>query len=119
MVEQRRPVLTLRFRRARTHERLKQMAGLLGTSMNEIAETAIERELDVLSTDLEAELLDTVTALRHWRYSEEDLERDIAEFAEGEVSLPDPMRTTRAFAAVDDAGIGEIFARRVGFGRSS
>lgn len=79
--------------------------------MNEIAETAIERELDFLGADLEEELLATVTALQGWRYSDEDLERDLDAFGEGEASVRDPLRSTMSSPTqMDDLGIGEIFA---------
>lgn len=77
--------------------------------MNEIAEAAISRELDFLAADLEQELMETVETLRGWEYNEDDLERDIAAFAEGEALLRDPLRSTSASVA-DSAGVGEIFA---------
>jgi len=80
--------------------------------MNEIAEAAIERELDFLAADLEQELMETVKTLRSWEYNKTDLERDITAFAEGEALHRDPLRSTSASAA-DSAGVGEIFARPV------
>jgi hypothetical protein len=104
-------VLTLRFRNRRTYQRLKHIAGIVGSSMNEIAEAAVERELDFLSTDLEAQLSETVEALRSWRYSDDDLEQEIRKFGEGEGSVRDPMRSTMTSAAAIDAlNIGDLFA---------
>jgi len=77
--------------------------------MNEIAETAIERELDFLAADLEEELLETVEALREWEYTESDLERDITAFGEAEAHERDPLRSSLV-SATDAAGVGEIFA---------
>ncbi len=105
----RRPVLTLRFKRPRTHSRLRSVSKLIGSSMNDIAETAIERELDFLATDLEEELLETVQALRSWEYTDSALKSDIAAFAEGEAYERDPLRTS-LISTVDSAGVGEIFA---------
>ncbi len=104
-----RSVLTLRFKRSATHRRLKRVSGLIGSSMNEIAEAAIARELDFLAADLEQELMETVETLRGWEYNEADLERDIAAFAEGEALLRDPLRSTSVSVA-DSAGVGEILA---------
>ena len=109
MAAMRRPVLTLRFKKSATHSRLKRVSDLIGSSMNEIAEAAIERELDFLAADLEQELLETVEALRGWDYTQSDLERDIASFAEGEAFQRDPLGSTLVSVA-DSAGVGTIFA---------
>ncbi len=109
MAVTRRPVFTLRFKSSTTHRRLKRVSDLIGSSMNEIAEAAIERELDFLATDLEQELMDTVEAWRSWDYSQSDLEGDIAAFAEGEALQRDPLRS-RSVPVADSAGVGEIFA---------
>jgi len=100
---------TLRFRKSATHTRLKRVSDLVGSSMNEIAEAAIERELDFLAADLEQELLETVEALRGWEYTRSHLERDIAAFADGEAFERDPLRSTLLTVA-DSAGVGDIFA---------
>ncbi len=114
-----RPVFTLRLNSASTHERLKAVAAQIGTSMNEIAVVAIERELDFLGADLEAELLATVKALREWRYTDQDLERDLDAFAEAEASLRDPMRSTMSSSTqVDELGIEKLFANPVEYRRS-
>ncbi|MCH7670304.1 MAG: hypothetical protein IIC71_14050 [Acidobacteria bacterium] len=107
-------VLTLRFRNLRTYQRLKQVAALVGTSMNEIAEAAVERELDFLSADLESQLTETVEALKSWRSTEADIERDIQQFGDAESSLRDPMRATlRTIKLVDPLNIGALFADSV------
>jgi len=109
-----RPVLTLRFHHKATHTRLKKVAGLVGVSMNDIAEVAIERELDFLAADLEDELLETVDALRSWTYTDEQLAADIAAFSEGEAHERDPLRATIAPAnTADSAGVRDIFADTV------
>lgn len=109
-----RPVLTLRFHNTRTHTRLKKVAGLVGVSMNDIAEVAIERELDFLAADLEDELLETVDALRSWRYTDEQLTVDIAAFSEGEAHERDPLQATMAPPnSADAVGVRDIFADTV------
>ncbi len=107
-------VLTLRFHDKRTHTRLKKVAGLLGVSMNDIAETAIERELDFLAADLEDELLETVEALRNWRYTDEEVEADVVAFGEGEAYERDPLQATMMSQDRADAvGVRDIFADTV------
>ena len=109
MAATRRPVLTLRFKKPALHKRLKRVSDLIGSSMNEIAETAIERELNFLAADLEQELLETVETLRSWDYTGAKLESDIAAFAEGEAFERDPLRSTMTSTS-DSVGVGEIFA---------
>lgn len=109
METMKRPVLTLRFKRPATHSRLKRISDLIGSSMNEIAESAIERELDFLAADLQDELIETVEALAGWEYSESELMGDISAFAEGEASHRDPVKSTAASGA-DSVGVGDIFA---------
>jgi hypothetical protein len=104
-------VLTLRFKRSALHGRLRRVSKMIGVSMNELAEVAIERELDLLAADLEQELMETVKTLRSWQYDEGELERDAAAFAAGEAFERDPVRSKNV---VDPAGIGELFAGPMG-----
>ncbi len=109
-----RAVLTIRFRHKATHRRLKKVAELVGVSMNDIAQVAIERELDFLAADLQDELLETVAVLRSWRYSDEHLAVDIAAFGEGEAHERDPLQATMVSANTADAvGVRDIFADTV------
>jgi len=84
-------VLTVRFRHSSNHVRLRKVAQLLGTSMNEIAEAAIEHELDSLAADLLEELDETVQLLREWTYSDDRIEQDLDRFAAGEMGR-DPLQ---------------------------
>lgn len=107
-----RPSFTLRFRRERTHRALRLTANLLGVSMNELAEAAIEHELAVLGTDLEERLEHTAELLRSYRG--EGLEEDVDAFARSEVEHEDPLRSRRVGSKPDDAfGIGALFAHPV------
>ena len=102
------PAFTLRFRRKKTHEALRHAADELGVSMNEIAERAIEHELDVIGTDLEQKLRRTVELLRSHRG--ESLEADIEAFARAEVEEEDPLRSRTVQEKSDRLEIGALFA---------
>lgn len=107
-----RPSFTLRFRKEATHRALRLTAELLGVSMNELAEAAIEHELAVVGADLEERLARTAALLRSYRG--EGIDDDIEAFARAEVSIEDPLRSRRAGSKHDDdLGVGAAFARPV------
>ena len=60
--------------------------------MDELAETAIRRELAVLEDNLEPRLQRVAELLKSFQ---PDIERDIAEFARAEVTVADPLRSQR------------------------
>lgn len=109
-----RPVFTLRFRDEETHRTLRLTAELLGVSMNELAEQAIARELARMGADLEERLRRTADRLGRYRAGEieRDIERDIDDFAQAEVTESDPLRSRR-MPAEDPLGVSALFARPV------
>ena len=52
-----RPAFTLQFKNDNTLEALRETAEVLGVSMEELAEAAIERELEMIGPDLEQTIL--------------------------------------------------------------
>lgn len=97
----------LRFANERTRERLRVMAQQLNTSMNQLAEEMIERELEVLSLGLEQNLAQTLELLRS--YGGEDRGAAWARFAEAEGN-EDPIRTRRIAPERDPYRIADAFA---------
>jgi hypothetical protein len=101
-------VLTLHFRNEATLRSLERAAEALGISKDELAETAIERELATVSLD--DGLVRALDRLKS--YGPEDLERDIREFARSEVEFEDPLKT-RLVESQDAYGIGALFGHPV------
>jgi len=102
-----RPAFTLRFRKVATHRALRLTAHALGVSMSDLAESAIEHELALVSADLERKLSRVADLLRFYR--DDEVERDVAAFARAEVTVDDPLRSRQA--ALEDAyGVGALFA---------
>ena len=98
-------VLTLHFRNEETLRNLEQAAEALGVSKDELAESAIEREL-ALGANLESRLVRTLDRLKS--LGSGNLERDIQEFARSEVDFEDPLLSR--YAETPDAhGIGALF----------
>lgn len=108
MSEPRKPrtVFPLRFESERTREMLRLVAEQRGTSMNQLAEEMIERELEVLALGLEVSLTRTMELLASYRGEGRTEAWDA--FAEGE-GQPDPVRTTRKHPDADRFGIAQAF----------
>ena len=102
------PAFTLRFRNQNTRRALQLTAKTMGISMNQLAESAIERELAVIGADLEEKLTRTAELLRSLR--DKDFDDDVAAFAKAEVDLADPLRC-RMLETEDEYGVGAAFAR--------
>lgn len=102
-------VLTLHFRNEETLRYLEQAAEALGVSKDELAESAIEREL-ALGAHTEDRLALTLDRLRS--QGPGDLERDIQEFARSEMDFDDPFRS-RFAETPDPHGIGALFGHSV------
>lgn len=101
-----RPVFPLRFENERTRDMLRLVAEQRGTSMNQLAEEMIERELEVLALGLEVGLTRTMELLASYRGEGRAEAWDA--FAEGE-GLPDPVRTKRTHQETDRFGIAQAF----------
>lgn len=102
-----RPAFTLRFRRLSTHRALRHAADELGVSMNELAERAIEHELAVIGSELEARLRRTVELLGAYRGPSAE---DVEAFSRAEVAEDDPLRSRAASGRTDPFGVGTAFA---------
>ena len=100
----------LRFRNRETHERLRFIAEQLGTSMNQLVEEMIEREISLLSAGLESELEETLARLRS--FDQARIDRSLDEWAEAE-GQPDPIVTHVLERREDPYRIAEAFGRGV------
>lgn len=102
-----RPAFPLRFENERTRELLRLVAERQGTSMNQLAEEMVERELEVLALGLEISLSRTMELLRTYRgMGRADA---WAAFADAE-SLPEPIRARRMRHDADPFGVARAFA---------
>lgn len=86
-------MFTLRFSDEETLRKLKRTAAALGVSTTELAEAAIERELTLVGSDQEHRLARALDRLRS--AGSTGLDRDIQNFARGEVEVEDPLRAYR------------------------
>jgi hypothetical protein len=102
--------LTLRFRNEETLRILEETAEALGVSAGALAEAAIERELAVVGSNLEARLSRTLESLRSTVPA--DLERDAGDFARSELEFEDPLKA-RLVESPDAYGIGALFGHRL------
>jgi hypothetical protein len=100
--------LTVQLPDEETFRNLERTAEVLGMSLSELGEAALQ--IAALSTGLEGRLERMSERLQ--AYDENDLERDIQEFARSEVAYEDPLQTRR-IEMQDPYGIGALFARRV------
>jgi hypothetical protein len=82
--------LTIRLRDERLYGLLKLLAAQRGVSMNRLVEEALSRELELEAALTEERLEETLALLRSYRGDSDRLAR---EFAEAEVSHPDPLRS--------------------------
>jgi hypothetical protein len=115
-----RDVFPLRFKNPSTRAALKHLADQTGTSMNEIAERAIEHEVALQGADLERRLQDALAVVRSYR-PERDLAAYVETVAAGEQS--GLALLSEAGVTQDDAlsapdrrhdplGVAAAFARR-------
>lgn len=102
-----RPRFTLRFSDEATPEALRVVARARGTSMNALIEEMVERELPLEVSAIEAELSETLAALRRYRGS---AKRAWAEFAAAEVHVEDPIKAERLASEPDPYGVNAAFA---------
>lgn len=87
------------------------MAERTNTSMNQLAERMIERELEVLSLGLETDLAQTVELLRSYRSQRR--RESWSAFAEAE-DREEPIKARRVDVDRDPFGIGRAFAEAGG-----
>jgi len=99
----------VRFANPATRHRLRLMAELLDTSMNQLVISMIERELDALSVGMESELERTLERLR--QLTPADIERSLDEWAALE-GQDDPIVARAVVTAEDEFAIAEAFALR-------
>jgi hypothetical protein len=103
-------VLKVHFRNEETLRNLEQAAHELGISADELAETAIERELASIGAGLERKLGGILDRLKS--RGRGGGEREIKDFARCEVEFDDPLQGKRV-TTDDPHGIGALFARRM------
>ncbi len=101
-----RTVFPLRFENERTRELLRVIAERQHTSMNQLAEEMIARELQVLALGLESSLSRTIELLRSYRG--EGRAEAWAAFADAE-GLPEPIAVRRTQADEDPFGVARAF----------
>ena len=109
-VRRTRSAFPLRFENERTHEMLRVVAERQHTSMNQLAEELIERELQVLALGLESGLSRTIELLRSYRG--EGRAEAWAAFADDE-GLPEPVAARRVPSDEDPFGVARTFERGV------
>lgn len=99
----------VRFVTPATRDRLRLMAELLDTSMNQLANSMIEQGLDALSIGMESELERTLERLR--QLTPADIERSLDEWAALEAQ-DDPIVARAVTIAEDEFAIAEAFSHR-------
>ena len=100
-----RPTFPLRFRYEQTRQLLRFVAEQRGTSMNQLADELIERELEVLVLGLESNLSRTMELVREYRGERRE---SWSRFAQAE-ALDDPIQTRRLDADEDPYGVAGAF----------
>ncbi len=98
----------LRFENERTRELLRVVAERRNTSMNQLAEEMIERELEVLALGLESSLSRTVELLRSYRG--QGRAEAWSAFADAE-ALPEPIAARRIDSDSDPFEVARAFER--------
>lgn len=101
-----RPSFPLRFEHERTRELLRLIADRQQTSMNQLAEEMIERELDVFALGLEVTMSRTIDLLRGYRVERGQESWDAFAEAEG---LPEPITARRIDPDEDPFGVARAF----------
>jgi hypothetical protein len=86
-------VFKLRFSDEETLRKLERTATALGVSTTELAEAAIARELMLVGSDQDHRLARALDRLRS--AGPAGLDRDIQDFARGELEIEDPLRAHR------------------------
>ena len=100
----------LRFEHERTRELLRLVAERQQTSMNQLAEEMIERELEVFALGLEVTMSRTVELLRTYRVDRGQESWDAFAEAEG---LPEPITARRIETDQDPFGVARAFEATV------
>ncbi|MEO7295568.1 MAG: hypothetical protein ABIZ57_05455 [Candidatus Limnocylindria bacterium] len=106
MPEQPRTTFPLCFRYEQTRQLLRFVAEQRGTSMNQLAEELIQRELETLALGLESKLSRTMELVREYRG--ERRQESWSRFAQAE-ALDDPIQTRRMAADDDPYGVAQAF----------
>jgi len=107
MDKNRRRSFTLRFQDEETHELLALLSHRMGVSMNRLAETMIQNEIQGASFALQQDLSHTVARLAEYRA---DGRADVARFARAEVAYDDPLRARMVTPRDDPHDIAATFA---------
>jgi len=101
-----RPTFPLRFRYEQTRQLLRFVAEQRGTSMNQLADELIERELEVLVLGLESNLSRTMELVREYRG---ERRRELWSRFAGAEALDDPIQTRQLDADEDPYGVAGAF----------
>lgn len=109
------PKLTIRLRDQRLYGLLKLLAGQRGISMNRLVEETLARELELEAASTQAQLEETLASLRSYRMDPDRLAR---QFAEAEVTEPDPLRSEPA-GDLSEAGVDDPLGALSGFSRAA
>lgn len=109
------PKLTIRLRDERLYGLLKLLAGQRGISMNRLVEEALARELELEAASTQEQLEETLALLRSYRADPGRLAR---QFAEAEVTEPDPSRS-EPLVDWSDTGADDPLGALSGFGRAA
>ena len=107
MDKKRRRSFTLRFEDEETHELLTLLSKRMGVSMNRLAETMIQNEIQGASFALQEDLSHTLARLAEYRA---DSRADVARFARAEVAHDDPLAARMVSSKDDPNDIAATFA---------
>lgn len=107
MDKRRRRSFTLRFEDEETHELLALLSNRMGVSMNRLAETMIQNEIQGASFALQEDLSHTLARLAEYRG---DSRADVARFARAEVTNDDPLAARMVTPRDDPYDIAATFA---------
>jgi hypothetical protein len=107
MDKKRRRSFTLRFEDEETHELLALLSNRMGVSMNRLAETMIQNEIQGASFALQEDLSHTLARLAEYRG---DSRADVARFARAEVAYDDPLAARMVTPKDDPYDIAATFA---------
>ena len=103
----RRRSFTIRFEDQATHELLALLADRLHVSMNRLADTMIRNEIGDLALTRQEDLSHTLARLAEYR---NDYDRDVARFADAELSHNDPLVARMVAPRPDPYDIERTFA---------
>jgi hypothetical protein len=102
---------TLRIRNPETYRMLKLAAEQRRVSMNDVVQEALEEHLRDEAAVLEDKLCRALEIIHG--YTSADRERDFKAFVRAEVTLEDPVRSTRRATDDDRFGVRDAFVRTV------